>query len=390
MLANLIEYSKNNNVSISTTYENLFNGILNEKNMTDFRVNEITIRMLKKLNVTNDLGFVSDTQYEHLKGDWKNVIFLKEYFTTIYEASYKTNWSTNKIGTFFIKMLSMFYKNRNCKPLEKELVEATNNLFTFPDEEVSLMDMTYLLAMNDVEELTKNSPSLETVPGSVISIKASFLNCFKLIVGNTNTSEEVVREVYFDEKSIMIHEFDSPCLNTTKYSFCKDYCSWHQKIMGKWTKPKLLGVMKYALPQRKLVMTESEEELKLSEAIFGNDKTLRLNNPIVPMTSVVFCHRRSHGYSGDYIEEMDIRTCNDFFSTPNDMGIGLSQNMDVKKIIKNYKDYEKLFQAESQELKRNISGRNFQSEAVRWRWCAPRGFPEGKYGQRLRDRSKVA
>ena len=160
--------------------------------------------------------------------------------------------------------------------------------------------------------------------------------------------------------------------------------------MGKWTKPKLLGVMKYALPQRKLVMTESEEELKLSEAIFGNDKTLRLNNPIVPMTSVVFCHRRSHGYSGDYIEEMDIRTCNDFFSTPNDMGIGLSQNMDVKKIIKNYKDYEKLFQAESQELKRNISGRNFQSEAVRWRWCAPRGFPEGKNGQRLRDRSKVA
>ena len=27
---------------------------------------------------------------------------------------------------------------------------------------------------------------------------------------------------------------------------------------------------------------------------------------------------------------------------------------------------------------------------VQWRWCAPRGFPEGKYEQRLRDRSKVA
>ena len=38
----------------------------------------------------------------------------------------------------------------------------------------------------------------------------------------------------------------------------------------------------------------------------------------------------------------------------------------------------------------NTIGSILLTMSVRWRWCAPRGFPEGKCWQRLRDPSEVA
>ena len=70
--------------------------------------------------------------------------------------------------------------------------------------------------------------------------------------------------------------------------------------------------MKYAIPQRKLLINESVEEFKLAKELFGTEYVKELSNKLVPTSSPIFCFKKNQGYSGDYFKILDIKTCNDF------------------------------------------------------------------------------
>ena len=109
-----------------------------------------------------------------------------------------------------------------------------------------------------------------------------------------------------------------PCQNLGEYPECIEYCSWHESLTKKWTKSKILRLLKYAIPQRMLAIKESVEEMTLAKELFGSNNAKGLSNTIVPTSSPIFCFRKNHGYSGDHINILDIKACNDFFSTPTD------------------------------------------------------------------------
>ena len=54
-----------------------------------------------------------------------------------------------------------------------------------------------------------------------------------------------------DSKKFMAQ---SPCRNLEKNPRCIEYCNWHEKTFKEWKKDEFLTVMRYALPQRKMIL----------------------------------------------------------------------------------------------------------------------------------------
>ena len=335
--------------------------------MSNFKAYEITNNFLGSLNLPNKTTIEDEITIEHFKGYWKYISFLRRYLTTIFEASHKTNWATDKVGTFIVKLLNMFHMNDKCIALEKDLMDTLDGLFTIPGEDISLIDLSYFLTINEVLELTKNSSRPQKAPGSAVKIKPTFLQCFNTAskTESHSSTDKSSGYSYYDEEHFETSGlYKPPCQNLEEYPECIEYCSWHESLAKKWTKSKVLRLLKYAIPQRMLAIKESVEEMTLAKELFGSNNAKGLRNIIVPTSSPIFCFRKNHGYSGDHINILDIKACNDFFSTPTDMGIGLTQNLNIKDIIKEFKDHEELLEPQNQELKGNITGGTFWSMAT--------------------------
>ena len=153
MLAKLLEYSQRNNVTVGDIHEKLWIRILEENDMSNFKANEITNNFLESLSLPNETTIEKEITLEHFKGHWKYVSFIRRHLTRIFEASRDTNWGTDKVGTFMIKLLNMFHMNNKCKALEKDLVDELNALFTIPGENISLIEIAYYLTINEYTEL---------------------------------------------------------------------------------------------------------------------------------------------------------------------------------------------------------------------------------------------
>ena len=117
------------------------------------------------------------------------------------------------------------------------------------------------------------------------------------ISGNWSDSEE---NTYY-EKGINSKglSYTNPCMNVQQYPKCSNYCLWHKFFFAETTKEDFLTIMKYALPQRKILQNQiSQYEQKLAEKIFGTDKIMKsLNNVIAPMSLVTFCHQKGKGWN---------------------------------------------------------------------------------------------
>lgn len=278
--------------------------------------------------------------------------------------SAKVNWSTTTVGTFFIKLLNAFFMTGDrCKPFHSHLNEEMAKLFSLPGEKVSIIDMAHLFSINDVEILTINSTSPKKTQRPLVPINPSISKCFKTAFkNNQQVNEEISIGDYYDEDDLsIVDSFMSPCNNAKEFPDCNEYCHLHENLTNKWQKSKLLTMLKYAIPQRKLAIDESKEEEELAKEVFGSENVEGLSKRIVPMSNIVFCYSKIDGYSGEDIKGMNIKNCNDFFLSPTDIGIGHTQNLDVKEILHEYEGYENFLESKDQELKGNITGGTYWS-----------------------------
>lgn len=69
----------------------------------------------------------------------------------------------------------------------------------------------------------------------------------------------------------------------------------------------------------------------------------------------IYCHRNDQGYSGDDVGK-SAKFCNDFFITPSDTGMCLTKNLDIKKILKDYKKYDVMFESDLQSTQKIEKG----------------------------------
>ena len=285
-------------------------------------------------------------------------------------------------GNLIIKYLNVFndidiesdHYDAKIRPI---LMSTLNQLFTIPGEEVSLIDASYLYSLNNLidfknpstakkfgvwtwgSKLASKTATFERFnlihfrfneklwikdkaigkynpPPVHTSLKKSFYDCAHHYIDKMNLKYKS-GEGYYD--SIVVPQntfenFSSPCKDLDEYEICSVYCKWHAKFIDDWEKEDFLTLMKFAIPQRKMLLKPSslDKEINLAEKLFGPENIKILEHTTAPKFLVLFCHNPVKGYFGDNAG-LSLKFCNDFFPTPTDVGICLTRNMDIKNIL---------------------------------------------------------
>ena len=318
-------------------YDEFWNDVLKNENSN--------FSSLKLVNESETGQKVSKNfKYESFKNEWIYVVELMDLLIEVKRNPNLFDWSTSRPGSFFIKSLNFFVrKGKFCDIHENQMFGLMKEIFKLPKIQTSyLPEITYLYSSMDFLQLTENSSHWNT-PNPLLDIQESFVTCFKFVA----TSKQLYHtetDIFYDNQIKMEESFidTSPCKDDEIPSECKNYCQWHQNVIEQMEKDDFLQIMKYGLPQRKLLLDESEKEFKLAKSIFGEENIIPKPNRIAPTSPIVFCYRKDVGYSGDDIN-MHAKLCNNFFPTPSDIGIVLTRNFHPKDVLKLNKSYEELF-----------------------------------------------
>ena len=286
------------------------------------------------------------------------IYFLKEWIM-------KNKKSDYNLGSILIKILNLvneLTKNNPCSKME--YVYQIHQLFAIPGQNVSLIDIAYLYSIMDFRELSENSTfpwsnlntgSIRTPPSSLISMNESFVNCFKGIANNEST--EKLNDFSFDEPlRIKLYPEKSPCSKIEFYPQCIEYCKWHKTLFNGWKKEEFLTIMRYALPQRKIILNPIlPHEQNLALKLFGSNNLKFLDQKLAPISMALFCSIKYIGFHGEDLG-LSEKVCDDFFPSPTDKGICLSRNLNINEIMKRNKYFDTIFDANVQTKPRKILG----------------------------------
>ena len=95
----------------------------------------------------NNTSF-SNNDWPYAIANWKNILIFEEYAKLF-------DWSTTEIGTFFVKALPIAYKmsTGDDKKFLSLAMKALHQLFTIPEQDMSLIDIAYLYSLMDLKAL---------------------------------------------------------------------------------------------------------------------------------------------------------------------------------------------------------------------------------------------
>ena len=349
--------------------------------MSHFNIADIAIKFLEQKIGPYEQNFRSPktfdidgnlTLFTTFQGEWNYVEKLRKLFKTVIDnlkaVENNLDWSTNNIGTFFLNNLIAFKRNeKKCGYVEN--LDQLHDLFTLPNQNVSLPIIAYLYSISNFRELSVNSkkknilnkiPSFVAYPPSLIDLKTSFVSCFKTV---TNNNSDIGENFFHDQEfETQENKHSLPCMNLTQYPECIDYCTWHKKLFSGWKKEEFLTVMRYGMPQRKVLLDSIKPyESELAAKLFGKNRIKDQAHATAPMSMAIFCHRKYDGFSGDDIG-MFAKVCNDFFPAPTDKGICLTRNLNLNKVMHIEKQYEPIFESDLQKPIEKIKGGTMWSE----------------------------
>ena len=273
----------------------------------------------------------------------------------------KFDWSSQSIGTLLVKsFFPMYYWS---KDREADSLEFKNNLhkiFTFPHQEVSLMDIGQLYSTIDFRQLYETERrNYQWSPNPMM-----FQSFQKCIDKNSQKLPTENFKRYFKDEFNFPHLLESPCNDLNENQECFQYCSWHKELFSNFDKEEFLTLMKFAMPGRKFVLDPvGEAEKKLASKLFGADKLKNsTSKSYAPVFQMYFCYVKGKGFIGDDVE-LPQKLCDEFFPTPTDTGICLTKNLDIKQIFKTNQPYEVLLEQNLRKPSDKIKG-NLWSEST--------------------------
>ena len=183
--------------------------------------------------------------------DWINIAAFEELrkLTSLNLKAY--DLSTEAVGSFFIKNLQLFFTI--CKDYMKPTMvkELLNEIFTLPEQSLSLTDIALIYTANDFRVIDANNyfESSKQLNQSLRDCLQDF-QTFAVFIKKTDDVEISAKE-YKHGHSYKALE-PSPCLNLKKFPKCSHYCTLHKHFFEKTPLPEFTTLMKYAVPQRKI------------------------------------------------------------------------------------------------------------------------------------------
>ena len=258
------------------------------------------------------------------------------YAYQLYDTNGRLDIRSQRIGTLFIKLLQ--YIDNNDYAYKIILSKEIDKVFTLPNCNVSLQNIVQLYSTLNSDVLSGDNDILKET-------KPEFLNCFDAVY---DVPEEQTSTGFYDETNLMAmnkSKFNSPCEKNQFITECKKYCKWHVVFFNGILRQDFLSLMKYSLPQPRIVFNNHfETEQEMAKKLFGVANVGNLSHQIAPNAMPVFCFSKMNGYNGDKTK-MPTKVCNEFKLMPSDSGISISSNkVNLKKILQFGRPYEALFE----------------------------------------------
>ena len=333
----MYEYAKTNNLSYHDIYQELVKELLQTWNVSEAVDKFYESRAENIRNISN-----TTVEFENNE-EWSYFHAIRQYSV---EMDKKFDWFPEKIGSFFVNKIlhylksQMYYKNKP-KIIEKilQIADGLHEAFTIPGMNISLINLAHLHTINDFRQLLAfedlgymvgySGWGKVSLTDYLANFPSSFYDCFKeeRSYMEQNDSEEPSNEPYI---------MKSPCMENRHVEICKEYCEWSNKSQWSdfFSKKEFYSLMRYALPQGKIVMKQDESELNVVKTLVGHEGTGK--KPIIaPVPLVIFCkYLKNQPWIGQDIG-MDAKVCDDFEQIPSDVGICVSRGIDATRIFKN-------------------------------------------------------
>lgn len=364
----MIESANEDGKTPADLFKDLLERLTSEEKKTVWNASE-TIQIFIKENSK----FRNDSKTFNIKD-----LDSKDKYTTslikIIWLANTTNWHIKGFGSFLVKSLNVM-KSWKCGLTYDQYLNVVNEKFMISSHNLSLPEIAYLFTLNDLQRLSKDDISFKNShlnkylgPPSLDKenyLPASFHDCFLVISNITSQPKKTLQFTYNTLTSNVIGTSDSPCSGIDKYPQCHEYCKWHEMFSSyKYNNIyDFMTQMTFALPQRKLMLDQTDNEKKLAQALSKSIKDL--NAKTAPVSLPLFCHLNGKGMIGDKMEGLSERVCgNEFFPTPSDVGICQTKDLNLKHIAHLDNKYISLFLHESHKPKRKIKEGSLYSEST--------------------------
>lgn len=305
-------------------------------------------------------NFFLQLRYNDFKGEWKYVQRLKKFHSTKVEKPDWLDWSTSRVGTLIIKGLNLL-EGEECN---KELSKATEIVSsTFTINNFSMVKIAYIYSMLDFRELINNITEHRSNrkpkygPQSLIDIQPSFVVCFGFVTNSSTNFQILSTENHFDDRDLHLERYiqKSPCLSQNIPDECKEYCNWHEEIITNLDQQDLMNIMNYGMPMKKLPLSNNDWEKHMAKKLFENENVEDEPDKIAPASPILFCFTKEQGYVGKNIG-LNTNVCDDFKTTPSDIGMVLTKNMYIDKVLK-VNDTHETVATKSRASNSNINGK---------------------------------
>ena len=288
-----------------------------------------------------------------------NDMFLVMFFS--YEnPAWGFDWSTNQIGTWIAK--SLYHLASACPYISvSEWQKKLNEFFIMENNQISILDIGHLFSILHVDALVSEPYQGQEIKTSfeankyvpeinliyMITDQSMNHNCrltyYPMIQGDFKKCFKEVKEKQL--------QTSLPCTQPIQVEECLNYCDWHSHYIKTVPFEEFLTLMKYGLPQRKWISNQvSEAEKKVATELFGQSNVIKgkLKELQSPAPLSVFCEKGKEGFQGEDIGWLEA-ACDEFYPTPTDQGICLTENVNIQEVMHGYEKYETLMESSFQE-----------------------------------------
>ena len=352
-------------------HDKLYTYLLHSWNVTDS-----VIKFFEKIiKQSKDTGTNVDTLTD--EDELKHLNHMKLLYKAVTTKSNKGlllfDSYPDKIGNFLIYLLkinaSFNHNDNKISVFNKDAIEKLNELFTIPGMNISLPNIAYLFTVNHFQqliyeystsfsELDESSEKIEEIEAKDkllidyhSNIPPSFKQCYQQEFNNFKRGIDVKD----DQSVIQKYMKKSPCHKIDKHNNCSAYCDWHNALIDTMlTKEEFLTIMKYALPQKGIVMKTTKQEHQLAKRILGTNNSVN-SYKFAPAPLMIFCrYQKLQDWQGIDVG-MSTRLCNDFHLTQTHVGMCLT---------KGFNDIQDKIQLDESPSNKYIHGATYFAKAT--------------------------
>ena len=274
---------------------------------------------------------------------------------------------TVDLGTFvhynLVDILGIPEDGEQYESIRNRTFAHLTKLMTIEDHNLNLLLLVKLMTINNFNYNLDTFPEVESSQ-QLNSIHINpCLNTMKKVYSefeNSVDSDDSMTE-------IPLYSGKSPCMDLNNHQECHEFSKWFDNLIKTLPKMEMLTLMRYALPQPGVRVKAIEEtERKIAGMLFGEENLKNeLMNLKAPNPLMIYCkNRKDQGFTGDVVEGFSGKFCNNFYPSPTDIGMCLTQNIDLKQSIEIEHDYSKFMQTDHQNASSLMNGGNRNEEST--------------------------